>query len=185
VGGEYLAFLGRIAPEKRPDRAIQIATQAGLPLKIAAKVDPADQAYYEEVIAPMLDHPLVEFIGEIDESAKCDFLGHALALLFPIDWPEPFGLVMIEAMSAGTPVIAFRNGSVPEVLSDGVTGFIVETVDEAVAAAHRVGTLSRVGVRQAFKHRFTTARMARDYVKAYEALLARSSPGRPHLIAAE
>ena len=115
VGGEYLAFLGRIAPEKRPDRAIQIAIQAGFPLKIAAKVDPADQAYYDEVIAPLLDHPLVEFIGEIDESAKCDFLGHALALLFPIDWPEPFGLVMIEAMSAGTPVIAFRNGSVPEV----------------------------------------------------------------------
>jgi len=145
--GSYLAFLGRIAPEKRPDRAIEIAKRAGIPLKIAAKVDPADQAYYEEVIVPLLDHPLIEFVGEIDEGAKSDFLGHALALLFPIDWPEPFGLVMIEAMSAGTPVIAFRNGSVPEVIADGVSGFIVETIDEAVTCARQVGTLSRAGVR--------------------------------------
>ena len=154
-------------------------------MKIAAKVDPADQAYYDEAIAPLLDHPLVEFIGEIDESAKCDFLGRAMALLFPIDWPEPFGLVMIEAMSSGTPVIAFRNGSVPEVITDGVSGFIVETVEEAVAVAHRVETLSRVGVRQTFEHRFTITRMASDYVKAYEALLERNHPDRQPLIAAE
>lgn len=184
-GGEYLAFLGRISPEKRPDRAIAIATKAGIPLKIAAKVDPTDQAYYDEVVAPLLDHPLIEFVGEIDESAKCDFLGHALALLFPIDWPEPFGLVMIESMSAGTPVIAFRNGSVPEVIADGVSGFIVETMDEAVMAARQVGRLSREGVRDSFECRFTAARMARDYVNAYETLLARNCTDQQPLVAAE
>jgi glycosyltransferase involved in cell wall biosynthesis len=184
-GGDYLAFLGRISPEKRPDRAIAIAKRAGIPLKIAAKVDPADQAYYEEVIAPLLDHPMIEFVGEIDESAKSEFLGHALALLFPIDWPEPFGLVMIEAMSAGTPVIAWRHGSVPEVIADGLSGFIVETLDAAVAAAHQVTSLSRMRVRQQFEHRFTAARMGRDYVDAYEALLTRESTNQSHLVAAE
>ncbi|WP_201841969.1 glycosyltransferase family 4 protein [Microvirga zambiensis] len=184
-GGDYLAFLGRISPEKRPDRAIAIATRAGIPLKIAAKVDSADRAYFEEVIEPLLDHPLVEFIGEIDESAKCDFLGKALALLFPIDWPEPFGLVMIEAMSAGTPVIAFRNGSVPEVITDGVSGFIVESVDEAVEAARRIRSLSRAEVRQTFERRFTAARMAEDYVRAYEELIAGGIGERMRLVAAE
>jgi glycosyltransferase involved in cell wall biosynthesis len=133
----------------------------------------------------LLDHPMIEFVGEIDESAKSEFLGHALALLFPIDWPEPFGLVMIEAMSAGTPVIAWRHGSVPEVIADGISGFIVETMDEAVAAAHQVTSLSRMRVRQQFEHRFTAARMARDYVKAYKTLLARTSSDPPHLVAAE
>ena len=133
-GGEYLAFLGRISPEKRPDRAIAIAKQAGVPLRIAAKVDPADEAYFEEEIKPLLDDPLITFVGEIDEDEKCAFLGNALALLFPIDWPEPFGLVMIEAMSAGTPVIAFRSGSVPEIVTPGVSGFIVNSVEEAAAA---------------------------------------------------
>jgi glycosyltransferase involved in cell wall biosynthesis len=173
-GGDYLAFLGRIAPEKRPDRAIEIAKQAGMPLKIAAKVDPADESYFEEVIRPLLVHPLVEFIGEIDETAKCDFLGHALALVFPIDWPEPFGLVMIEAMSAGTPVIAFRNGSVPEIVTPGGSGFIVRSVEEAAAAVHQVSRLSRWRVRQMFERRFTVARMADRYVRAFEALLSGS-----------
>jgi glycosyltransferase involved in cell wall biosynthesis len=184
-GGEYLAFLGHISPEKRPDRAIEIAKQAGIPLKIAAKVDPADQTYYEDVIEPLLDDPLIEFVGEIDESAKSEFLGHALALLFPIEWPEPFGLVMIEAMSAGTPVIAFRHGSVPEVIANGVSGFIVETVDEAVSAAHQMKRLSRVSVRDDFARRFTAARMARNYVNAYEILLTRRGPDQHKLIAAE
>ncbi|MDF2810666.1 MAG: glycosyl transferase [Microvirga sp.] len=182
--GEYLAFLGRISPEKRPDRAIEIAKRAGIPLKIAAKIDPADQSYFAQVVEPLLDHPLITFVGEIDDSAKCDFLGHALALLFPIDWPEPFGLVMIEAMSAGTPVIAFDRGSVPEVIASGISGFIVGTVEEAATAAHRVRELSRANVRQYFECRFTAARMARDYVNAYEALLAGASGDPRRLIAA-
>jgi glycosyltransferase involved in cell wall biosynthesis len=183
-GGDYLAFLGRISPEKRPDRAIEIAKHAGIRLKIAAKVDPADQSYFEAVIEPLLDHPLIEFVGEIDDGAKAAFLGHALALLFPIDWPEPFGLVMIEAMSAGTPVIAFRSGSVPEIITHGVTGFIVESVDEAAAAARQVRELSRTGVRQHFERRFTASRMARDYMKAYEALAARKTTAQSSLAAA-
>ena len=184
-GGGYLAFLGRIAPEKRPDRAVEIAKRAGIALKIAAKVDPTDKAYFDEVIEPLLDHPLIEFVGEIDEEAKCDFLGHALALLFPIDWPEPFGLVMIEAMSAGTPVIAFHNGSVPEVVVDGVTGFIVETMDEAVTAARQVEYLGRARVREVFECRFTAARMAQDYVHAYDTLLTKGGIDQRHLVAAE
>src|SRR5690606_26158258 len=138
--GDYLAFLGRISPEKRVDRAIQIAVACGQRLRIAAKVDPADREYFEREIRPMLDHPLVEYIGEIGEADKSAFLGGARALLFPIDWPEPFGLVMIEAMACGTPVVAFRGGSVPEVLDDGVTGFIVESIDEAVEAVGRIDT---------------------------------------------
>src|SRR3954452_18726173 len=149
--GDYLVFLGRLSREKRPDRAIEIAKRAGVPLKIAAKVDPADQAYFEEVIRPLLDDPLIEFIGEIDEQQKCSFLGNALALVFPIDWPEPFGLVMIEAMSAGTPVIAWRNGSVPEIVDDGVSGRIVASIDEAVAAVHHASSMDRTVVRRSFE----------------------------------
>jgi glycosyltransferase involved in cell wall biosynthesis len=176
-GGGYLAFLGRISHEKRPDRAVEIAKRAGLPLKIAAKVDPADRAYFEQVVQPMLDDPLVEFIGEIGEREKQSFLGNALALLFPIDWPEPFGLVMIEAMSAGTPVIAWRKGSVPEVVADGVSGVIVGSIEEAVAAVDKARSLSRAGVRRYFEEHFTAARMARDYVAAYDRLLTRPERG--------
>jgi glycosyltransferase involved in cell wall biosynthesis len=175
-GGDYLAFLGRIAPEKRPDRAIKIARRAGVPIKIAAKVDKVDQEYFEEIVVPLLDHPLVEFIGEIGESQKSRFLGDALALLFPIDWPEPFGLVMIEAMSAGTPVIAWRKGSVPEIIEDGVNGTIVETMDEAVAAVEQIRELSRARVRRHFEEHFTAKHMADDYVAAYQALLTPRTP---------
>ena len=160
----YLAFLGRIAPEKGPDRAIEIATRCGMPLKIAAKIDRVDQAYWEEKIRPMVEaNADIEFIGEIGESDKADFLGAAAALLFPIDWPEPFGLVMIEAMACGTPVIAYRRGSVSEIVQVNVSGFIVDTVEEAVAAVRRVADLDRVEVRAAFERRFTAERMARDY----------------------
>lgn len=174
-GPGYLAFLGRIAPEKRPDRAIEIAKRAGLPLKIAAKVDPADRDYFEHVIRPQLDHPLIEFIGEIGDHQKRDFLANAAALLFPIDWPEPFGLVMIEAMREGTPTIAWRCGSVPEVIDEGVTGFIVDSIEGAVAAVGKAAALDRAGVRSRFEECFTAARMARDYVAAYEGLLAAST----------
>ncbi|HET9904396.1 MAG TPA: glycosyltransferase family 4 protein [Xanthobacteraceae bacterium] len=169
--GDYLAFLGRISPEKRPDRAIEIAAKAGMRLKIAAKIDVTDKAYWDDVVAPLVRaYPNVEFLGEIDERQKVDFLGNARALLFPIDWPEPFGLVMIEAMACGTPVIAFDCGSVPEVLESGVSGFIVRTVDEAVAAVERLATLDRREVRRAFEQRFTVERMAQDYLTVYHAL---------------
>jgi glycosyltransferase involved in cell wall biosynthesis len=169
----YLAFLGRISPEKGPDRAIEIAARAGMRLKIAAKVDRADQAYWEEKIRPMLAaHRNVEFIGEIGEHDKEEFLGNAAALLFPIDWPEPFGLVMIEAMACGTPVIAFPRGAVPEVIEDGVSGRIVETIEGAAAAAQRIGELDRARVRAAFEQRFTVERMAADYVRIYHDRLA-------------
>jgi len=171
-GGDYLAFLGRISQEKRPDRAIEIAKRAGVPLKIAAKVDKADQEYFEEVIRPLLDDPLVEFIGEINEHEKSSFLGHALALLFPIDWPEPFGLVMIEAMSAGTPVIAWRHGSVSEVIEDGSSGLVVDSIDQAVSAVDQARAVSRKRVRGCFEARFTAARMASNYVAAYQTLLS-------------
>lgn len=172
TGGGYLAFLGRIAPEKRPDRAIEIAKRAGVPLKIAAKVDPVDRFYFRERIEPLLDDPLIEFIGEIGDGEKGEFLGNALALLFPIDWPEPFGLVMVEAMAAGTPVIAWRNGSVPEVVKKGICGFVVESVDEAVASVAQVPSLNRARIRAHFEERFTVQRMAVDYVGAYERLLS-------------
>ena len=169
--GGYLAFLGRISPEKRPDRAIEIAARAGAPLKIAAKVDRVDQAYWEERIKPMIDgNPGVDFIGEIDERQKAQFLGDAAALLFPIDWPEPFGMVMIEAMACGTPVIAFRRGSVPEVVDDGLSGFLVDSVDEAVAAVRRVRSLDRRETRGCFEARFTAERMAREYLSIYQSL---------------
>jgi glycosyltransferase involved in cell wall biosynthesis len=166
----YLAFLGRICPEKRPDRAIEIARRTGLPLRIAAKVDRVDQAYFDEVIRPLLDHPLVEFIGEIGEHEKSAFLGGAQALLFPIDWPEPFGLVMIEAMACGTPVLAWRCGSVPEIVEDGLTGFIVGDIEGAIEAVGRLGQLDRAAIRARFEQRFTAERMAKDYVAVYSSL---------------
>jgi glycosyltransferase involved in cell wall biosynthesis len=184
-GGDYLAFLGRISPEKGPDRAIEIAKRAEVPLKIAAKVDKVDQPYFEDVIRPLLGHPLVEFIGEIGDHEKAAFLGNARALLFPIDWPEPFGLVVIEAMATGTPVIAWRCGSVPELIADGVSGIIVDSLEAAVKAVETVGSLSRAAVRGHFESRFTAARMARDYVEAYRRLLARDSSPAPRLVAAE
>lgn len=165
--GDYLAFLGRISPEKRPDRAIEIAKAAGVPLVIAAKVDQVDRAYFEDKIRPLLDHSLIKFIGEIGDAQKSRFLGDARALLFPIDWPEPFGLVMIEAMACGTPVIAYRCGSVPEIVEDGVTGCIVDHIDQAVAAVEAVRRLPRHGVRAAFEQRFTAQAMARRYAHLY------------------
>ncbi|WP_323119401.1 glycosyltransferase family 4 protein [Burkholderia alba] len=170
VKPEYLAFLGRICPEKRVDTAIRIAAQSGLPLKIAAKVDKVDEEYFDTEIAPLLGQAHVEFIGEINEAQKPAFLSGAKALLFPIDWPEPFGLVMIEAMACGTPVIAFNRGSVPEVIDDGVTGFIVEDVHGAVGALHRIDTLSRDAIRAQFERRFSAKAMARRYVDTYETL---------------
>ncbi len=179
----YLAFLGRISPEKRPDRAIEIAAATGMRLKMAAKVDKADQAYWDEVIGPMVAaNPNVEFIGEINEHQKASFLGNARALLFPIDWPEPFGLVMIEAMACGTPVIAFRCGSVPEVIDHGLSGFIVDSMDEAVQAVRQIDELDRAEVRAAFESRFTASRMANDYLDLYRNLAGtRAAIRRPVL----
>jgi glycosyltransferase involved in cell wall biosynthesis len=168
--GDYLAFVGRICPEKRPDRAIEIARRAGLPLKIAAKVDAVDAAYFAEVVRPLLRDPLVEFIGEIGEAEKAALLGNARAFLFPVDWPEPFGLVMIESMACGTPVIAWRCGSVPEVVEHGVTGCIVDSMETAVAAVDRVGTLDRALIRQRFEQRFSAQRMAEDYLAVYNSV---------------
>jgi glycosyltransferase involved in cell wall biosynthesis len=170
--GRYLAFLGRISPEKRVDRAVEIARRAGLPLRVAAKIDETDRSYFEREIAPLFELPFVEYIGEIGEAEKQAFLGGARALLFPIDWNEPFGLVMIEAMACGTPVIAWPGGSVAEVMDHGVTGFIVEEIDEAVEATRAVGTLDRRVCRDVFDQRFTARRMARDYVTVYERLIS-------------
>ncbi len=169
----YLAFLGRISPEKGPDRAIRIAQQVGLPLKIAAKVDPADRAYFEQTIKPLLDDPQIEFIGEISDGQKSEFLGGAEALLFPIDWPEPFGLVMIEAMACGTPVVAYRRGSAPEVIDDGVTGLLVEDEQQAAAAIRKVRRLDRREIRRRFDRRFSATAMARGYLDLYADRLAR------------
>jgi len=171
--GSYLAFLGRISPEKRVDRAIKIAKQAQIPLKIAAKVDPVDKDYFENAVKPLLRHPLVEFVGEIGDGEKDEFLGNAYALLLPIDWPEPFGLVMIEAMACGTPVIARRRGAVPEVMEEGHTGFIVRNLEEAVEAVRRVPELNRKRCREFFEKRFTATRMAHDYLRVYERLIRR------------
>jgi glycosyltransferase involved in cell wall biosynthesis len=178
--GKYLAFLGRVSPEKGLDQAIAIAERAGIDLKIAAKVDPKDQCYYDEVIKPLLQAagPRAEFIGEVGGIAKETFLGNALALLFPIDWPEPFGLVMIEAMACGTPVIAYPRGSVPEVMEDGVTGFVVNSIDEAVQAISRVHRLDRRACREVFEQRFTSRRMASDYLAIYERIVDAMPPRR-------
>ena len=165
--GSYLAFVGRVSPEKRVDRAIEIARRAGLTLKIAAKVDAHDRDYFEEIVRPMLSGPGIEFVGEIAEEDKDAFLGNALALLFPIDWPEPFGLVMIEAMARGTPVIAFPGGSVREVVENGVTGYVIDEIGPAVSAVERVGSLDRARIRREFERRFTADRMARDYAALY------------------
>lgn len=169
--GDYLAFLGRMSSEKRPDRAIEIAKRAGMKLKIAAKVDKPDREYFNTEIKPLLNHPLVDFIGEIGELEKQEFLGNARALLFPIDWPEPFGLVMIEAMACGTPVIAYPCGSVPEIIDDGVTGFLVHSIDEATLAVERLESLDRRRCRLMFEKRFTANRMASDYMKLYDRIL--------------
>lgn len=176
--GGYLAFLGRISPEKAPDAAIRIAAAAGMPIKIAAKVDSVDRQYFAERIEPMLDAAHVEFIGEIGDDKKGEFLGNAAGLLFPIAWPEPFGLAMIEAMACGTPVIAFRNGSVPEVLEDGVTGFIVDDEAAAAAAVPRLRGLDRARIRRVFEERFTARRMAEDYISIYCRLITRGQPLR-------
>ena len=169
--GGYLAFLGRIAPEKRVDRAIEIARAVGLSLKIAAKVDKVDEEYFHTVIEPLLDQPGIEYVGEIDDRAKSRFLGDARALLFPIDWPEPFGLVMIEAMACGTPVLAFNRGAVAEVIDAGVTGYAVDSVGEAVCRIGSVLALDRGQVRRRFEERFTASRMTRDYLGIYVALV--------------
>ncbi len=168
--GNYFAFLGRVAPEKGLDRAIGIARRAGVRLRIAAKVDIADERYYHQRIAPLLRHPLIEFVGEVSEQDKAEFLGNATGLLFPIDWPEPFGLAMIEAMSCGTPVIAWPHGAVPEIVDHGATGYVVNSIDEAVAAVKHIGRLERAQVRAGFEERFTSTRMAQDYVRVYESL---------------
>lgn len=179
--GSYLAFLGRISPEKRVDRAIAIARACEQRLRIAAKVDPADIEYFEREIKPLLDHPLIEFIGEIGDAQKAAFLGNARALLFPIDWPEPFGLVMIESMAAGTPVVAFRCGSVPEIVDEGVSGIIVESVEEAVARLPEALGLDRRAIRRRFEERFSAERMARDYVRLYQRIIG-TMPARPAVL---
>ena len=190
--GGYLAFLGRISPEKGVDRAIKVAQTLGIPLKIAAKVDRVDEAYFREQVAPLLKGPGVQFIGEINEQEKTDFLGQALALMFLIDWPEPFGLSMIEAMACGTPVLALRRGSVEEVVENGLTGHIVDSIEEATVSLPRVMTLDRRAVRRRFEERFTATRMAKDYTRVYNLLLARANvklvPNQakpPHATAAE
>lgn len=169
--GRYLAFLGRIAPEKGPDTAISLARAAGLPLKIAAKVDKADEAYFEKKVRPLINDNNIQFIGEIHEGEKAEFLGNAIALLFPIRWPEPFGLVLIEAMACGTPVIAFPCGSVPELIEDGVTGFVVDSFQGALRAIKCASRMDRSAVRANFERRFTARRMAEDYLRIYQALI--------------
>jgi glycosyltransferase involved in cell wall biosynthesis len=168
--GGYLAFLGRISPEKGPERAIAIAREAGVPLKMAAKIDKVDRDYYQAVVRPLMDPAVVEYVGEINEREKQQFLGDAAGLLFPIDWPEPFGLVMIEALACGTPVLAFRRGSVPEILEDGRSGYLVDGLAEAVGAVPRLLDLDRAACREVFESRFTAARMAEDYLAVYESL---------------
>jgi glycosyltransferase involved in cell wall biosynthesis len=180
--GGYLAFVGRISPEKRPDRAVAIARGAGVALRVAAKIDGVDRAYFDATIAPLFADPLVQFVGEIDDERKNEFYGGALGLVFPIDWPEPFGLVMIEAMATGTPTIAFRNGSVEEIIEDGVTGFVVDTVEEAIAAVGKLASLDRRAIRARFLERFTIGRVSDAYVDLYGDLIA--GAGAPTAIAA-
>jgi glycosyltransferase involved in cell wall biosynthesis len=181
--GNYFLFLGRMSPEKRPDRAISIARQCGVHLYMAAKVDKADQAYFDQIIKPMLDGPMVSYLGEVEEKEKCELLQGARALLFPIDWPEPFGLVLIEALACGTPVVAYRHGSTVEVLEHGVTGFLVSDEDEAVEAARNITSLDRKQCREAFERRFTVAQMASRYLQAYEHVMNMQNP-KPDLHAA-
>ena len=176
VKPSYFAFLGRIAPEKGVDRAIRIAQHCGMPLKVAAKVDNVDREYFEEQILPMIKSAKVDYIGEINDSQKSEFLSGAVALLVPIDWPEPFGLVMIEAMACGTPVIAFNRGSAPEVIEDGLTGFIVEDINGAIGAVDRLSLLSRERIRRRFEQRFTARRMAQDYLSVYRSMTDRIAP---------
>ncbi|HET6906150.1 MAG TPA: glycosyltransferase family 4 protein [Rhodanobacteraceae bacterium] len=180
--GGYLAFIGRLSPEKRVDRAIEIARRAGLPLKIAAKIDDADAAYVAQSVRPLLDQAGVEFLGEANEWQKQELLAHAAALLFPIDWPEPFGLVMIEALACGTPVIAYAQGSVPEIIEHGRSGFLVDSIEAAVSAVRRVHEISRGECRRVFEQRFTAERMASDYVAAYRAVLANRLPRRTQVL---
>lgn len=174
----YLAFLGRLCPEKRVDTAIEIAKRLEMPLKIAAKVDKVDEVYFDTLVKPLLEHPLIEYVGEIGESEKGEFLGKATALLFPVDWPEPFGLVMIEAMASGTPVIARDRGSVQEVIEHGITGFICDEVKDAVEAVKRISIFNRRQCRKKFEERFSVARMARDYVTIYQRLIEEGDHGR-------
>ena len=192
VKPSYLAFLGRIAPEKGVDRAIQVAREVGIPLKMAAKVDRADRDYYDEKIKHLIDGTHIQYIGEIADHEKSEFLSGAIGLMVTIDWPEPFGLVMIEAMACGTPVIAFNRGSVPEIIEDGLTGFIVEDEQGAIGAAYRLGELSRERIRARFEERFTARRMAQDYLAAYRSLMNQEHPhlrlvadGQPALTPAE
>ena len=183
-GGDYLLFVGRISPDKRLDRAIEIARQTGRQLKVAAKIYDEDRAYYQNSIEPLLreSKSFVEFIGEVGGKDKDELMGNAYALVFPIDWPEPFGLVMIESLACGTPVIAWKNGAVPEVLADGGTGFVVNTIEEAVKAVDDVASLSRHACRQVFEQRFDATRMARDYLKVYSRLIHK--PARHYGISA-
>jgi glycosyltransferase involved in cell wall biosynthesis len=173
--GEHLAFLGRMSPEKGAETAIEIAARAGLPIRLAGKIDEADASYCEQRLRPLFAAPGVAYVGEIGGAAKDEFLGAARALLFPIDWPEPFGLVMIEAMACGTPVVAFRRGSVPEVIDDGVTGFVVDTIDDAVAAVGACGSLDRRRIRATFEERFSATRMTDDYLRLYQDLIERGA----------
>lgn len=173
-GGNYLTFLGRISPEKRVDRAIEIAIRAGIPIKIAAKVDKADNEYFEGEIRQLLDHPLVDFIGEIGEKEKEEFLGNSMGLLYPIDWPEPFGLAMIESMACGTPAIAYGQGSIPEIIDEGITGFIVNSIEEAVSAVGKLSGISRPDCRGRFEERFSSRRMAEEYLSIYSTLVKES-----------
>lgn len=188
--GNYLAFLGRISPEKRVDRAIEIAKNLGVPIKIAAKVDAVDREYFYSEIEPLLTHPLVEYIGEIGDQDKADFLGHAIALLFPIDWPEPFGLCMIEAMACGTPVVAYERGATSEIIEDGRNGFIVQNIEEACLAVRKASALDRREIRRCYEDRFTSRRMAEDYLRIYETCIdakrwRRADHARAYRVAAE
>jgi glycosyltransferase involved in cell wall biosynthesis len=174
--GSYLAYLGRICPEKRPDHAIEIAKRVGIPLRMAAKIDPLDREYFDTQIAPLLDHPLVEYLGEINDAEKCDLLGNAAAVLCTYDWPEPFGIVLIEALACGTPVLAYRCGSIPEIIEDGVTGFVCANLEEMVAAIQRLPLIQRQRCRDAFTTRFTVERMAHDYLSIYERMVEAARP---------
>ena len=179
--GKYLAYLGRICPEKRPDHAIEIAKRVGIPLRIAAKVDPVDREYFETQIEPLLNHPLIEYVGEINDAEKCDCLGNAAAVRCTYDWPEPFGIVLIEALACGTPVFAYRRGSIPEIIDDGVTGFICDSMAEMIAKLDQLPSINRRRCRDAFQNRFTVERMVKDYLTVYERMA--TVPARVHALA--